>query len=51
MNARNDVWSGDIENFVATLITLELIQRWVGLLNHGSHGAVSNDNAGSDSID
>ena len=50
VNSGNNVRSGDIQDLVAALMALKLIQGWVGLLNHRSHRTVSDDNASLNSL-
>ena len=45
VNSFDDVGTTDVENLVATLELLEIIQAGIVVLQHGAHGAISNHNA------
>ena len=50
VNSGNNVWSGDIQDLIASLVALKFIKGWVRLLNHGSHGTVGDDDASLNSL-
>ena len=41
----DDVGPGDVEDLVAALVALEVVEGGVGGLQHGAHGAVGDDDA------
>jgi hypothetical protein len=45
VHGTDDVGPGGVEDLVAALVALEVVQRGVGGLQHGPHGAVGDDDA------
>ena len=42
MDINHDVRAGDVQNFIAALVTLEIFKGWLALLEHGTHRTVCN---------
>ena len=45
MNRTDQVRPGDIENFVATFVVLEIFKCGIGCLKHRSHGSIGDDSS------
>ena len=45
VDGADDVGPGDVEDLVAALVALEVVERGVGRLQHRAHGAVGDDDA------
>ena len=46
VDGRDDVWPCDVEDFVAALITLKVVEGGVCCLEHCAHGAISDHDSG-----
>ena len=42
MNFSDNIWARNVKNFVAALVALEILQRWIRLLQHRAHRTVGN---------
>ena len=45
VHGAHDVGTGDVEDLVAALVALEVVERGVGRLEHRAHGAIRHDDA------
>ncbi|GLU48874.1 hypothetical protein Nans01_32250 [Nocardiopsis ansamitocini] len=50
MGGAHDLGPGDVEDLVAALVSLKVVQTEVVRLEHGAHRTVGDDDAGSEDI-
>jgi hypothetical protein len=40
VNSANNIWPRNVKDLVATFMALEILKRWIGLLQHRAHSAI-----------
>ena len=50
MNPGNYLWPGDVQDLIAPLMPLEILEGRIGCLEHGAHSAVGNHYSGGEGL-